>query len=538
MERSVGPDRSRRPAEGARRAAGGRAGAHPGRPHGVVTVRLLPRRGRHDDAGPGRHTADGDPPADLRRRPLPELRLLRIAAAVVVVFDLNDFDETAVGPWEWDLKRLATSLVLVGRGNGASEEDLRVTVLTAVRSYRKVLEDFAHKDLLEQWRAAVDDHSPFVHRFGRDDPMFRRGFANALRHDSVAALPKLTEVVAGRRRFTSRPPLLCRVEESVAAAVVDALPALLAHHRRRPPESDLSASEVVDVAQKVVGVGSVGTQDFVILLDATSRRATVDPATQAGRAVRRPDQRWAARGPAHEGARIASGQRTMQAVSDPLLGWTTVHGLPFYVRQLKDLKASMPLAALVGPGPRRLRLAVGLHPRAGARPQRRSRTHCRLLRAGHGAGRGHRPLRALLRGPDREGPCRGRGARCGPGRCRPQPGPDPLPDHAAAGLAGPRRLQSPDARTTETYFTELELRLPIGRVESWTGCGCWDGGVPHSAWRSSGRRWRGSTGSTPSRASHPRARSTAGSPRPSGCSTAWRSVIRPSAWPTPPSSWP
>jgi uncharacterized protein (DUF2252 family) len=266
----------------------------------------------------------------------------------LVVFDLNDFDETAVGPWEWDLKRLATSLVLAGRGNGASEEDLRVTVLTAVRSYRKVLDDFGQDGVLDQWRAAVDDHSPLVHRFGRDDPIFRRGFATALRHDSAGALPKLTEVVAGRRRFKSRPPLLCRVEESVAAAVVDALPG---YWRTTPSatQSDLSSFDIVDIAQKVVGVGSVGTQDFVILLEhPTDERPLFLQLKQAVPS----DVRIVLGGPrpAHEGGRIASGQRSMQAVSDPLLGWTTVHGLPFYVRQLKDLKASMPMPALVGSG--------------------------------------------------------------------------------------------------------------------------------------------------------------------------------------------
>ncbi len=348
----------------------------------------------------------------------------------VVVFDLNDFDETAVGPWEWDLKRLATSLVLVGRGNGASDEDLRVTVLTAVRSYRKVLEDFAHKDLLEQWRAAVDDHSPFVHRFGRDDPMFRRGFATALRHDSAAALPKLTEVVAGRRRFTSRPPLLCRVEESVATAVVDALPA---YWRTTGPatQSDLSASEVVDVAQKVVGVGSVGTQDFVILL---TQPADERPLILQLKQAVPSDVRIALDGPrpAHEGARVASGQRTMQAVSDPLLGWTTVHGLPFYVRQLKDLKASMPLAALVG---------SGLDDYGSLSASILGRAHARsadpALIAGY-CGRGTTLDEAIARfalsyagqiEEDRAAVV----AAIRAGTLQAAPGPDPLPDHAVLG---------------------------------------------------------------------------------------------------------
>jgi uncharacterized protein (DUF2252 family) len=266
----------------------------------------------------------------------------------LVTFDINDFDQTAVGPWEWDLKRLATSLVLAGRGNGASEEDLRVAVLTAVRSYRKVLDDFAEDGVLDQWRAAVDDQSPLVHRFGRDDPIFRRGFASALRHDSAAAVPKLTKVVAGRRRFRSRPPLLCPVEESVAAAIIDALPG---YCRTTPTLTrwDLSGFEVVDIARKVVGVGSVGTPDFVVLLEHPTQDSPL--LLQLKQAV--PSEVRIVLGgprPVHEGIRITSGQRSMQAVGDPLLGWTTVHGLPFYVRQLKNLKATMPLTALVGSG--------------------------------------------------------------------------------------------------------------------------------------------------------------------------------------------
>jgi uncharacterized protein (DUF2252 family) len=92
-----------------------------------------------------------------------------------VVFDINDFDETAMGPWEWDLKRLAVSLVLAGRGNGASDEESRVAVLAAMRAYRKVAESFRDTSVLDLWRLAVDDHSPLLHRYGRDDAVFRRG---------------------------------------------------------------------------------------------------------------------------------------------------------------------------------------------------------------------------------------------------------------------------------------------------------------------------------------------------------------------------
>lgn len=265
--------------------------------------------------------------------------------AGVVVFDVNDFDETAPGPWEWDLKRLTVSVVLAGRGNGMSDEECRVAAQAAVRSYRRALESFQDESMLDLWRLAVNDHSLVVHRFGRDDPLFRREFAAARRHDNARVLPKLTEVVNGRRVFCSRPPLLSRLDDSVIAAVTEAVGPY--RMTTLPDARDiLDNYEVVDVAQKVVGVGSVGTQDFVVLLEASGREPLFLQVKQAVPS----DVRRVLGGPepTHEGERVVSGQRLMQAVSDPFLGWTTVHDVPVYVRQLKDLKASMPLPALAG----------------------------------------------------------------------------------------------------------------------------------------------------------------------------------------------
>ncbi len=264
----------------------------------------------------------------------------------LVVFDINDFDETAMGPWEWDLKRLAVSLVLAGRGNGASDEDSRVAVLAAVRAYRKVADSFRDTSVLDLWRLAVDDSSPLLHRYGRDDAVFRRGFASARHHDNVAALSKLTEVVDGHRRFRTAPPLLSRLEPDVRRDIVGGLAA----YRRSALTTTahrLADHDIVDVAQKVVGVGSVGTQDFVVLL---ARPDGSEPLFLQLKEAVPSDVRLVGDepAPAHEGERIVAGQRLMQAVSDPYLGWTTVRGVPFYVRQLKDLKASMPVDKLSG----------------------------------------------------------------------------------------------------------------------------------------------------------------------------------------------
>jgi uncharacterized protein (DUF2252 family) len=262
----------------------------------------------------------------------------------MVVFDVNDFDETAVGPWVWDVKRLAVSLVLAGRQNGCAADVSRNVVLATVRTYRQVAASFARMGVLDLWRVVVNDGSPLVHGVAADDPVFVRGFATAQRHDNLATLPKLTEIVDGQRRFLFRPPLLMRLTDDVADTVATALEAytltMLADTR-----SLLAGYHVVDVAQKVVGVGSVGTQDFVVLLEGEGAR---DPLfLQMKQAV--PSNVRISLGepdPAHEGHRIVSGQRLMQAVSDQFLGWTSIRGVPFYVRQLKDLKGAMPLETL------------------------------------------------------------------------------------------------------------------------------------------------------------------------------------------------
>ena len=296
-----------------------------------------------------------------------------------------------MGPWEWDLKRLAVSLVLAGRGNGASDEESRVAVLTAVRAYRKVAETFRDTSVLDLWRLAVDDHSPLLHRYGRDDAVFRRGFASARRHDNVAALPKLTEIVDGHRRFRAEPPLLSGLEPDVRRDIV----AGLAAYRRSALTTTahrLADHDVVDVAQKVVGVGSVGTQDFVVLL---ARPDGSDPLfLQLKEAVPSDVRRVcdhpapAARGRADRGrsAPDAGRQRPLPRLDDRA-GCALLRAA---AQGPQGLDAGRQAER---PDPGRLRLAVRGDPVAGPRPDLRSRARGRLLRPGHLAGRVHRPLR-------------------------------------------------------------------------------------------------------------------------------------------------
>jgi uncharacterized protein (DUF2252 family) len=263
-----------------------------------------------------------------------------------VVFDVNDFDETAVGPWEWDLKRLATSIVLAGQSNGASRKECRRAVRRAIEDYRQVMwrsEDLGVQDL---WRVVLDQHSPLVEQVGHDDRVFRRGFVTALEHQDRSTLPKLTAVVAGHRQFEFRPPLLERLDATRREEVVSALERYAAT-TLIDAQTMLGNYHVVDAARKVVGVGSVGTNDLVALLEGEGGH---DPLfIQLKQAV--PSDVRLALGdpaPAHEGERVVRGQRLMQAVSDRLLGWTSIGDVPYYVRRLKDLKAAMPIDSLHG----------------------------------------------------------------------------------------------------------------------------------------------------------------------------------------------
>jgi len=196
------------------------------------------------------------------------------------------------------------------------------------------------------WRVVVDQGSPLVDQVGHDDPVFRRGFVKALRHQDQSTLPKLTEMIDGHRRFAVRPPLLERLDAARRAQVVGALERYITT-TLVDARTMLSRYRVVDAARKVVGVGSVGTDDLVALLEGEGPH---DPLFLQLKQAVPSDVRLARRGPApaHEGERIVHGQRLMKAVSDRLLGWTSIGRVPYYVRRLKDLKAAMPLDSLSG----------------------------------------------------------------------------------------------------------------------------------------------------------------------------------------------
>ena len=289
------------------------------------------------------------------------------SAERTLVFDINDFDETHPGPFEWDVKRLAASLVVAGRDNGYGAKQCRRVAMTAVEAYRTAMRDFAAQPVLAVWYARLDlaeTLTRFTESLSHRKRKEHRGdldgadkaLAKARTRDSLQALGKLTEVDDGQRRFVSDPPLMMRLDDiteldrdlvfqRLTTLVADYRDTLAAERRRL-----FDNFELVDIAHKVVGVGSVGTRAWVLLFQGSAEGETlVLQAKQAQRSVLadhvpgprgEPASAWQ-----QEGERVVTGQRLMQASSDLFLGWLRdigPEGLEhdYYLRQLRDWKIS------------------------------------------------------------------------------------------------------------------------------------------------------------------------------------------------------
>jgi uncharacterized protein (DUF2252 family) len=262
-----------------------------------------------------------------------------------VVLDLNDFDEVTVGPWEWDLKRLTASVNVAARENGLNRRERRTAVMECVSGYRWNIERLRNMPVLELWYEHILTNR-LDGRAARLDAksaaVFRKAVDKARVTDNAALLGKIAERgVDGRWRFKEEPPILTRIGADVRDAVIDGLEIYV---DTLAPERQymLRRYHVVDVAHRIVGVGSVGTRAFVALLmgngDLDPLFLQVKEATVPAHAPYLPPLPDAYR---HEGRRVVFGQRLLQAAGDPLLGWTDVGGRPFYVRQMKNLKASI-----------------------------------------------------------------------------------------------------------------------------------------------------------------------------------------------------
>jgi uncharacterized protein (DUF2252 family) len=259
-----------------------------------------------------------------------------------LVFDLNDFDEAHPGAWEWDLRRLATSVWVAGRQNGSSEEACREAVLRCVAAYRLQVAHLAEQPLLARSYERLDLDR--LRRTATEKTMRReieRAAARARRRTSDRALPRFTERRDGSRRIVEDPPLITRVHPAEADRIADSLDAYL---KTTPPHwaRVLGGYTLVDIAHKVVGVGSVGLRAYVALFEGSSPDDVVFlQLKQARRSVVAQfvhgDSAWHV----HQGQRVVEYQQALQTVSDPLLGWTTVGEHQFYVRQFRDMKGAI-----------------------------------------------------------------------------------------------------------------------------------------------------------------------------------------------------
>jgi uncharacterized protein (DUF2252 family) len=283
-----------------------------------------------------------------------------------LLFDLNDFDETHRGPFEWDLKRLAASFEIAGRNRDFSVGERRTAVLAAVRAYREATREFAAMRNLDIWYSRLDADKLVADLRGSHDQKqaraVERSAAKARTKDSMKALSRLTHEVDGEPRIVSDPPLVIPLTELAgerdAAELEHELRELVRTYRRTLQHDRRELLEMyryVDLARKVVGVGSVGTRCWIMLL---LGRDNADPlflqVKEAGPSVLEPMLGRSVF--ANHGQRVVEGQRLMQASSDIFLGWVrNKHGLDgaqrdFYVRQLWDWKTSADLEAIVPRG--------------------------------------------------------------------------------------------------------------------------------------------------------------------------------------------
>jgi len=270
-----------------------------------------------------------------------------------LMFDLNDFDETYRGPWEWDVKRLAASFVLASRENGYPEATARDMARVVGWEYRRWIRRYAGMRALQVWYASIPIEAILerVER-ARQPVHLELSIEEARRRDHMRALGKLSIRVPGRGwLIRDRPPLLVRLADDDPGR--DALPALYRSYvRSLAPDRRVLVERhrLLDVALKVVGVGSVGTRCYVALFAGPAGGPLILQVKEAGRSVLSPYVRG--RHYRNQGERVVRGQRIMQAVSDSFLGWTKSPdtGTEYYVRQLHDMKYAVDIDGLRPPG--------------------------------------------------------------------------------------------------------------------------------------------------------------------------------------------
>jgi uncharacterized protein (DUF2252 family) len=265
-----------------------------------------------------------------------------------LVFDLNDFDEAHPGPWEWDLWRLVTSIWVAGRQNGLAEGTCQDASLWCATAYRRQIASLAGQRLLARSfdRMDIDRMRQEMADWSLRAEIERSANLARLR-TSDRALPKLTREQDGVRHIVDQPPVVTHVpeeKEGIIDGLEEYLKTLPPHWRRV-----LGSYVVVDVALKVVGVGSVGLRAFVALLQGNGPHDTLFlQLKQARRSCVAPFVHGNTAWHTHQGQRVVEYQQTLQTVSDPLLGWTTVDNRDYYVRQFRDMKGAVTVEGMDG----------------------------------------------------------------------------------------------------------------------------------------------------------------------------------------------
>lgn len=280
-----------------------------------------------------------------------------------LVFDINDFDETARGPWEWDVKRLAASLEVAGRESEFRRRDRARIVRCAVRSYRETMRELSGMSMLEVWykHLDLDELAPRFRSLldRKKTPSVWRAIAKARAHDSLKAFDKLACVVDGECRIASAPPLIVPIEEFVAGVDTDVVAETLrtmldSYQRTLLPNQQhlLEQYRLTHMARKVVGVGSVGTEAWILLLLDGRGSPLFLQVKEAEASVL---EEFASKSEfSQHGERVVAGQRLIQEASDIFLGWERLawqgRELDFYIRQLKDWKGSADIAGMTPAG--------------------------------------------------------------------------------------------------------------------------------------------------------------------------------------------
>ena len=284
-----------------------------------------------------------------------------------LMFDVNDFDETLPGPWEWDVKRLAASLEIAGRNNEYSDAERRKVILAGAREYRTAMTTFSRMPNLEVWYAHLDIEEQLARVQGEIDPKrvkaVERSLAKARTRDSMQAFEKLTTMVDGEPRIISQPPLIVPMEELLPEEItrdkaMKELTGLLRTYRKTLASDRRHLMEqfrFIQLARKVVGVGSVGTRAWIALM---LGRDGGDPLfLQIKEAEESVLERFVGQSEyTNHGQRVVAGQRLMQATSDIFLGWEHVRSIldgkerDFYVRQLRDWKGSAEVETMLPDG--------------------------------------------------------------------------------------------------------------------------------------------------------------------------------------------